>query len=128
MLTISTFRRNIRYAARTAGDPTEYPTVLIDTAGRRAANMLIRDAHLCLRTDSQDTQAYSTVYAAYAATHPTYSADVVAAYAAGVNAGLAALGARPPEYFALRERPAPWCEEDTVLVALAMYNGTSSGF
>ena len=39
---------------------------------------------------------------------------------AGVNAGLAALGARPWEYLALRATPRPWTREDCVLVADAM--------
>ena len=43
------------------------------------------------------------------------------AYTAGVNAGLAALGARPFEYAVLRQAPAPWREEDTFLVAYAMF-------
>ena len=42
------------------------------------------------------------------------------AYVAGVNAGLAALGARPWEYFALRATPRPWTREDCVLVIDAM--------
>ncbi len=42
-------------------------------------------------------------------------------YAEGVNAGLAALGAAPPEYLLLRADPAPWLPEDTTLVVLAMY-------
>ncbi len=44
----------------------------------------------------------------------------VDAYAAGVNAGLGSLGARPPEYWVLRARPAPWQPEDTLLTGLAM--------
>ena len=43
------------------------------------------------------------------------------AYAGGVNAGLASLGARPFEYLLLRARPAPWKPEDTLLVIDAMY-------
>jgi penicillin G amidase len=43
------------------------------------------------------------------------------AYAAGVNAGLAALGAAPPEYLLLRQRPQPWRPEDTYLVVMAMF-------
>src|SRR5690606_19860725 len=50
----------------------------------------------------------------------------LAAYADGVNAGLADLGARPPEYWALRARPEPWAPEDTVLVVLAFYTLLSS--
>jgi penicillin amidase len=42
-------------------------------------------------------------------------------YAAGVNAGLAALGAHPFEYVLLRTPPAPWRAEDSVLVIYAMY-------
>jgi penicillin amidase len=43
------------------------------------------------------------------------------AYADGVNAGLAALGARPFEYFLLRTEPAPWRAEDSLLVVYAMW-------
>ncbi len=43
------------------------------------------------------------------------------AYAAGVNAGLAALGAPPFEYLLLRAEPAPWRPEDSVLTVLAMF-------
>jgi penicillin amidase len=44
----------------------------------------------------------------------------VEAYAEGVNAGVAGLGAPPFEYLALRVPPSPWRAEDTVLVLLAM--------
>jgi len=47
--------------------------------------------------------------------------DILAAYSAGVNAGLGALGASPFEYLALRSDPAPWRDEDSLLCALAMY-------
>ena len=46
---------------------------------------------------------------------------LLAAYTAGVNAGLEALGARPFEYAVLRQAPRPWREEDTFLVAYAMF-------
>jgi penicillin amidase len=42
-------------------------------------------------------------------------------YTAGVNAGLAALGAPPFEYAALRLQPRPWRPEDSLLVVYAMY-------
>lgn len=45
----------------------------------------------------------------------------LAAYADGVNAGLADLGARPPEYWLLGARPEPWKPEDSLLVVLAIY-------
>ncbi len=47
--------------------------------------------------------------------------EILAAYTQGVNAGLAALGAPPFEYLALRASPAPWRDEDSLLVVLAMY-------
>jgi penicillin amidase len=47
--------------------------------------------------------------------------DLVAAYAEGVNGGLAALGAAPFEYLVLRAEPGPWRDEDSLLCALAMY-------
>jgi len=45
---------------------------------------------------------------------------LVEAYTAGVNAGLSALGEVPFEYLVLRENPAPWRPEDTLLVSYAM--------
>jgi penicillin amidase len=47
--------------------------------------------------------------------------ELLAAYVAGVNAGLAHLGARPWEYLALRTEPEAWTAEDSVLTPLAMY-------
>ena len=41
------------------------------------------------------------------------------AYVEGVNAGLADLGSRPPEYWLLRARPEPWTIEDSLLVVFA---------
>ena len=45
---------------------------------------------------------------------------LLTAYTEGVNSGLTALRARPPEYFVLRQVPQPWREEDTLLVIYAM--------
>jgi penicillin amidase len=42
--------------------------------------------------------------------------NLVESYAAGVNAGLASLGARPFEHLLLGVQPEPWLAEDTVLV------------
>lgn len=47
------------------------------------------------------------------------------AYAAGVNAGLADLRARPPEYLLLRATPEPWRAEDTFLVLYYFFTGLS---
>ncbi len=43
------------------------------------------------------------------------------AYAAGANAALAAMRARPFEYLLLRQTPEPWRAEDTLLVVYAMW-------
>jgi penicillin amidase len=43
------------------------------------------------------------------------------AYTDGVNAGLASLGAPPFEYLLLRQNPAPWKLEDSLLVILSMF-------
>jgi penicillin amidase len=53
------------------------------------------------------------------------SRKLIEAYARGVNAGLAALGARPPEYFLLAVSPRPWQDEDAVLAVLAMFHRLS---
>ncbi len=45
----------------------------------------------------------------------------LAAYAAGVNQGLKALGTRPFEYLLLDAEAEPWTVEDSLLVALGMY-------
>ena len=52
---------------------------------------------------------------------PAADGTLLSAYVAGVNAGLAALAARPFEYLLLRAAPAPWRGEDSLLVALAMF-------
>jgi penicillin amidase len=52
---------------------------------------------------------------------PAPHLELSRAYCEGVNAGLAALGAKPPEYFLLRSSPQPWRPEDTLLVAYAMF-------
>ncbi|HVS54113.1 MAG TPA: penicillin acylase family protein [Opitutaceae bacterium] len=51
---------------------------------------------------------------------PAEHRAILEAYTAGVNAGLAALGAKPFEYYVVRETPQPWRVEDCVLVHYAM--------
>ncbi len=51
---------------------------------------------------------------------PADHRTIAEAYAAGVNAGLASLGARPFEYLLLRTDPQPWQPEDCLLVSYAM--------
>ena len=52
---------------------------------------------------------------------PANQHALVEAYAAGVNAGLGALGAKPFEYLVLRDTPQPWLPEDCLLVNFAMW-------
>jgi penicillin amidase len=52
---------------------------------------------------------------------PPADRALLAAYAQGVAAGAGALAARPFEYLLLRATPAPWREEDSILVVLAMF-------
>src|SRR5205814_5134908 len=47
---------------------------------------------------------------------PPADRAILDAYTAGVNAGLAGLGAPPFEYYIVRETPRPWRPEDTILV------------
>lgn len=47
--------------------------------------------------------------------------QLMEAYAAGVNAGLASLDARPFEYFVLGEEPREWDARDSLLAVYAMY-------
>lgn len=52
---------------------------------------------------------------------PAADRELLDAYAAGVNAGLAALEAPPFEYALLRAEPEPWRPEDSLLAVYAMY-------
>lgn len=47
--------------------------------------------------------------------------QVLEAYTAGANAGLAALRVRPWPYLLLRQRPQPWTATDSLLAGYAMY-------
>ncbi|MBN8481304.1 MAG: penicillin acylase family protein [Xanthomonadales bacterium] len=52
---------------------------------------------------------------------PAAQRALIERYRDGVNAGLAALGARPFAYLLTRTTPRPWRSEDTILVVDAMY-------
>jgi penicillin amidase len=52
---------------------------------------------------------------------------LLAAYARGVEAGRGTLAQSPWEYLVLGVPPAPWQEEDTLLVALGMYRMLQAG-
>ena len=53
--------------------------------------------------------------------------EQLVAYAAGVNAGLAALDGKPFEYLLLRMEPEPWTPEDSVLAVGAMFFDLQGG-
>ena len=55
------------------------------------------------------------------AASPAADVAILENYAAGVNAGLGSLGARPFEHFLLGAEPQPWRAEDSVLVVYAMF-------
>jgi penicillin G amidase len=57
---------------------------------------------------------------------PDHQRTWLEAYAHGVNAGLADLGARPPEYWLLNARPEPWSPADSLLVIYALYETLST--
>ncbi|OFW46957.1 MAG: hypothetical protein A3J29_09320 [Acidobacteria bacterium RIFCSPLOWO2_12_FULL_67_14b] len=63
----------------------------------------------------------NVAHRAFEQTEPAYR-RLLEAYAAGVNTGLAALGAAPFEYLVLRAVPEPWKPEDSILTVLAMFN------
>jgi penicillin amidase len=46
---------------------------------------------------------------------------LLSSYARGVNAALVSVHSRPWEYWVLGPAPAPWREEDTILITLAMW-------
>ena len=61
-----------------------------------------------------------------AADLPPRHAEWLAAYVEGVNAGLADLRARPPEYWVARSYPKPWTIEDSLLVVYAFFTMLSN--
>lgn len=58
---------------------------------------------------------------AVAARLPAFDTEVIKAYAAGVNDGLASLSTRPFEYLLLNATPRTWKPEDSLLVAYTMF-------
>ncbi len=58
---------------------------------------------------------------------PEAERAVLRAYVNGVNTGLRALGARPPEYLLLQQEPRAWTEADSMLVVLSMFVAQQDG-
>ena len=93
---------------------------LLRRSGAGELSELVGAAALPLDREHRIHRFRARAAAVLAAQTPAQRA-IVAAYASGVNAGLAALGHAPWEYTLLRASPAPWTEADTSLVVYAMY-------
>ncbi|VCU69776.1 Penicillin acylase 2 precursor [Pigmentiphaga humi] len=97
---------------------------------RRAAagelSALVGEAALPLDRKVRLHRFRARAAAAYPTLPPEHRA-LLERYAAGVNAGLAALDARPFEYAVLRAAPEPWLPVDTLLVIDAMYLDLQGG-
>lgn len=87
-------------------------------AGELAA--LVGPAALAMDRDMR-LHGLRRVAEAVVASLPDSQRQLLRSYSEGVNAGLAALGARPFEYGLLRTAPQRWEPADSVLVILSMY-------
>ena len=88
-------------------------------AGELAA--LVGSRALAVDEEARRHRLRDVAHRAVEQTEPSYRA-LLDAYAEGVNAGLAALAAAPPEYLVLRAAPEPSRPEDSILTVLAMFN------
>lgn len=68
---------------------------------------------------------FEAAAAAIVAALPAGQRAVLGAYTAGVNGYLRSGSALPPEFLALGRAPAPWRDEDSLLVALGMFQTLS---
>jgi penicillin G amidase len=95
----------------------------MDLARRRAAGelaALVGDAALRIDRDVRVHRFREQARRALALVAPR-DRTVLEAYTAGVNRGLASLGAKPFEYLILRQTPQPWAAEDSLLTVLSMF-------
>jgi penicillin G amidase len=103
----------------------------MDLARRHAAGELAELFGRVALDEDRKTRLFRfrSLARAVIAAAPARQRAVLEAYAHGANAGLASLSARPWEYWLLRQRPAPWRPEDSVLVEYAMWwDLQASGF
>jgi penicillin amidase len=95
----------------------------MDLARRRAAGelaALVGDAAVRIDREVRVHRFRDEARRALAMVSPR-DRTVLEAYTAGVNRGLATLGAKPFEYLILRQTPKPWAAEDSLLVVLSMF-------
>jgi penicillin G amidase len=95
----------------------------MDLARRRAAGELAELVGVRALPLDRQTRVHRFRAVAERARDLLVTADrsLLDAYTAGVNAGLAALDAVPFEYLVLRQTPAAWRPEDSLLVVLSMF-------
>ncbi len=101
----------------------------MDLARRSAAgelSALLGSATLPMDKQKRAHRLRTRATAEFASADPRERAWFTA-YTEGVNAGVAALGARPWQYLVLRADPAPWREEDSLLVVAEMYSMLQAG-
>lgn len=95
----------------------------MDLSRRLAAGELSElFGEVALKTDRRTRRfGFRAVARRVVAAAPPGERDIIAAYARGVNAGLASLEARPWEYLLSRATPREWLAEDSVLVVHSMW-------
>lgn len=95
----------------------------MDLSRRLAAGELSElFGEVALKTDRQKRRfGFRAVARRVVEATPAAEREIVAAYARGVNAGVASLAAKPWEYLLLRAEPREWLPEDSVLVVHSMW-------
>lgn len=95
----------------------------MDLSRRLAAGELSElFGEVALKTDRQKRRfGFRAVARRVIEATPPAHREIIAAYARGVNAGVASLKAKPWEYLLLRGEPGEWLPEDSVLVVHSMW-------
>ena len=95
----------------------------MDLLRRRAAGRLSEIfGKVAIETDKgQRIIGFNRVASEIVAHLPNQQKEILAAYTDGVNAFIQQMGTAPLEFLLLRYRPEPWKAEDSILVALNMF-------
>ena len=95
----------------------------MDLLRRRAAGRLSEIfGKVAIETDKeQRIIGFNRVASEIVAHLPNQQKEILAAYTDGVNAFIQQIGTAPLEFLLLRYRPEPWKAEDSILVALNMF-------
>ena len=95
----------------------------MDLLRRRAAGRLSEIlGKVAIETDKrQRIIGFNRVASEIVAHLPNEQKEILAAYTDGVNAFIQQMGTAPLEFLLLRYRPEPWKAEDSILVALNMF-------